>query len=71
MKTKTGLKTTKTAVCGLFVVWSGLLTSGERADRLRLWLKPLGIKKLDQTGLSNTTCRVVVVAAAEAVGMAQ
>ncbi|EDR03022.1 uncharacterized protein LACBIDRAFT_331992 [Laccaria bicolor S238N-H82] len=26
----------KTAVCGLFAVWSGLLTSGEKADRLRL-----------------------------------
>ncbi|EDR02884.1 uncharacterized protein LACBIDRAFT_308064 [Laccaria bicolor S238N-H82] len=45
----------KTVVCGLFVVRSGLLTSGEKADRLRLRLTPLGIKKPDRTGLSNTT----------------
>ena len=42
-------------VCGLFAVWSGLLTSGEKADWLWLQLKPFGIKKLDQTGLSNTS----------------
>ena len=46
---------TETMVCGLFAVRSGLLTSGEKADRLQLQLRPFGIKKLDQTGLSNTT----------------
>ncbi|EDR14521.1 uncharacterized protein LACBIDRAFT_305190 [Laccaria bicolor S238N-H82] len=46
---------TKTAVCGLFAVWSGLLTSGEKADWLRLRLTPLGIKKPDRTRLSNTS----------------
>ena len=30
------------------------MTSRKKADRLRLRLKPLGIKKPDQTGLSNT-----------------
>ena len=56
MKTESNLTTAKkNMVCGLFVVWSSLLTSGEKADWLQLWLKPLGIKKLDQTGLSNTS----------------
>ena len=58
MKTETGLKTAKTTVCSLFVVQSGRLTSGEKADQLWLWLKPLGIKKPDQTGLSNTISHV-------------
>ena len=44
----------KTVVCSLFEVWSGLLTSGDKADWLWLQLKPFGIKKPDQTGLSNT-----------------
>ena len=46
-------------MCGLFAVRSGLLTSGEKADRLRLRLKPFGIKKPDQTGLLNTKCEAV------------
>ena len=42
-------------VCSLFVAWSGLFTFEEKADWLQLWLKPLSTKKLDQTGLSNTS----------------
>ena len=43
MLTITGLKTTKTVICSLFVVWSGLLTSEKNADQL----EPLAITKPD------------------------
>lgn len=45
-------------VCSLFVVQFGLLTSGKKADWLRLRFKPWGIKKLDRTIL-NTTWHLV------------
>jgi len=37
------------------------LTSGKREDQLRLWLRPWGVKKPDQTGPSNTTQRYAVI----------
>ena len=55
MKTETGSKTPKNHRLWFFVVLSSLLTSGEKADRLWLQLKPLGIKKLDQTRRLNTS----------------
>jgi len=51
---KTGEDCKKTVVCGLFAVHSGFFGLWEKAHRLQLWLRPLSIKKPDQTRLSNT-----------------
>ncbi|KDR80481.1 hypothetical protein GALMADRAFT_62096, partial [Galerina marginata CBS 339.88] len=48
----------KTTVNGLLRSRSGLLTFQKFVDRDRSTVKPLEVKKPDQTGLSNTTCEL-------------